>query len=218
MHTYRPGADRAGMEAAGSDGVRWHPRVTVEKYSADQVEWVRYHHPDGVVLTGGLMRRMCPAPEDGTATDEGNGVSAAGAVNLALVLTGAGGHPLAPGRAVFGVGSDAVAFDREHVHLSHVLGEEAGRSWYRPMDPGYPRVTGPGVIEGQATFTESEACFAWHEWAWGTGPGRPVPHHSLAGCYGGEQPVMMNRRAHPAGYGVKEAGVAWVFKSEIHLS
>ena len=228
MHTYRPGADRAGMEAAGSDGVRWHPRVTIEKYSPDQVRYAREHGdvpwskrlglPLREALHGDLLRLLCREPEDGIIRDEGNGVVSAGAVNLALVLTGAGGHPLAPGRAVFGVGSDAVAFDREHAHLAHVLGEEPGRSWYRPMDRGYPRVTGPGVIEGQATFTEAEACFAWHEWAWGTGPGRPVPHHSLAGCYGGEQPVMMNRRAHPAGYGVKEAGVAWVFKSEIHLS
>jgi hypothetical protein len=57
----------------------------------------------------------------------------------------------------------------------------------------------------------------WTGNCWGTGPGRAVAHHSLAGCYGGEQPVMMNRRAHPAGYGVKEAGVAWVFRTEVTL-
>jgi hypothetical protein len=29
--------------------------------------------------------------------------------------------------------------------------------------------------------------------------------------------VMMNRRAHPAGYGVKDPGVAWCFRSEITI-
>jgi hypothetical protein len=156
------------------DGIRWHPFSVVDKYSPDQVRYAREHGevvslrrlalPPRRVLTGDLMRLLFREPEGGTVYDEGNGVVTAGAVNLALVLTGAGGCPLAPGRVVFGVGSNAVAFDKEHVHLAHATGEEPGRSWYRPMDYGYPVVPRPGVIGGQATFTEHEACFAWHEW------------------------------------------------------
>jgi hypothetical protein len=200
---------------SASDGIRWHPRSVIDKYSSDQVSWARSRD---VPVTGSALRSVFRFPEDGSVRDEGNGVSVAGVLNLALILTGTGGHPLAPGQAVFGVGSDPGAFDREQVNLSKPLGEEAGRSWYRPMDPGYPWVPRPGVIEGQATFLESEACFAWHEWCWGTGPGKPVPHHSLRGCYAGEQPVMMNRKAHAAGYGFKDPGVAWVFRTEITLS
>lgn len=200
------------------DGISWHPVSVIEKYSADQVEWVRYHHPEGVALSGRMLRGMCPVPEDGTVHDEGNGVTVGGTANLTLVLTGTGGHPLAPGRAVFGVGSDDTAFDREHVHLSRALGEEPGRSWYRPMDVGYPLVPRPGVIEVQATFTESEACFDWHEWCTAAGPAAPVPHHALSGAYGGSPCLMINRKAHPAGYGTKEPGVAWCFKTEITLS
>jgi len=213
---------------SGRDGIRWHPVSVIEKYSPDQVAYARNHGeapwpkglalPRRAVLNGDLLRMLFREPEDGTVCDEGNGVTAAGLLNLAAVLTGTGGHPLAPGQAVFGVGSDAGEFDREQVSLSRPLGEEPGRSWYRPMDQGYPWVPRPGVIEGQATFTEAEACFAWHEWCWGTGPAGPVPHHSLRGSYGGEQPVLMNRRAHPAGYGIKDPGVAWVFRTEITLS
>lgn len=214
------------MEAANRESVRWYPRVTIEKYSADQVRYARDHGevpwssrlalPRRAVLNGTLLRLLFREPEDGTAADEGNGVTAAGLANLALVLTG-GGHPLVPGRVSFGVGSDATEFDREQVRLSGALGEEPGRSWYRPMDEGYPRSVRPGVIEGQATFTESEACFAWHEWCWGAGAGMTGPHHALRGTYGGEQPVMLNRRANPAGYGTKEPGVAWCFRSEVTL-
>jgi hypothetical protein len=206
---------------SGRDGITWHPVSTIEKYSSDQVAWARARQAQSPLrgaLAGGMLRRMFSQPEDGIVRDEGNGVTLAGTGNLALVLTGRGGHPLGQGRAVFGVGGDATAFDREHVHLSPVSGEEQGWTWYRPMDAGYPAVTRPGVIEGQATFAESEACFEWHEWCWGTGPLTPEPHHSLRGAYAGEQPVMMNRRAHPAGYGEKLAGVAWVFRTEIMLS
>jgi hypothetical protein len=212
---------------SGSDGIRWHPVCTIEKYSADQVRYARergelpwlkqFTLPPRAALSGDLMRMLFREPEGGTVRDEGNGTTVNGTANLALLLTGAGGHPLAPGRAVFGVGGEDTEFSREHVHLSPAGGEEPGTTWYRPMDPGYPLVVRPGIVEGQATFLEHEACFEWHEWCWGTGPGRPAAHHSLRGCYGGEQPVMMNRKAHPAGYGMKDPGVAWCFRTEIHL-
>jgi hypothetical protein len=213
---------------SGSDAARWHPVSVIEKYSAGQVRYAREHGevpwsnrfglPPRVVLTGNLMRLLFREPEDGTVEDQGNGTTVNGTANLALLLTGTGGHPLAEGQAVFGVGSDAGEFDREHVSLGPVAGEEAGRTWYRPMDPGYPRMCRPGVIEGQATFLEHEACFAWHEWCWGTGPLLATAHHSLRGCYDGNQPVMVNRRAHSAGYGEKLAGAAWCFRTEITLS
>jgi hypothetical protein len=214
------------MKAADLVNVRWHPRCQVLKYSPDQVAYARNHGevpglrglalPRRAVLNGDLLRLLFREPEGGIVFDEGNGVTAAGLANLAAVLTG-GGYPLSAGRAVFGVGSDDTAFDREQVRLSAALGEEPGRSWYRPMDEGYPRTARPSVIEGQATFTEAEACFGWHEWCWGTGPLLPEPHHSLRGAYGGEQPVMVNRKASPQGYGVKEPGVAWVFATQIEL-
>jgi hypothetical protein len=204
------------MEAVAREGLRWYPRIAIEKYSVAQV--ARFRRRLGGPLTGEMLHHVFPEPEDGTLHDEGNGLTVAGLLNLSRVLTGeVTGHPLSPGRAVFGVGSDDTPFDREHVHLSRALGEEPGRSWYRPMDQGYPRANGL-AIEGQATFTESEACFEWREWCWASGPGRPAPHHALHGAYGGEQPVMVNRKASPQGYGLKEPGVAWVFRTVVELS
>lgn len=206
------------MTQFSGETISWHPSCVVDKYSPDQVAWARLRC--GLTLphlNGETLRRLFPEPEDGVVRDSGNGMTMAGRANLAKVLTGRGGYPLAEGWAVFGVGGDDSEFSREHVHLSPVSGEDQGWTWYRLMDPGYPQVPRPGVIEGQATFTEAEACFEWHEWCWGTGPARPQAHHSLRGAYRGEQPVMMNRRAHPAGYGNKEPGVAWVFRTEVSI-
>lgn len=201
-----------------SDGITWYPVCSIEKYSPDQTAFARRRL--GGYLNGDALRGLFAGrgPECGTVHDQGNGTTAGGVVNLVQLLTGRGGHPLAPGRAVFGVGGDNSAFSREHVSLSPVSGEEPGRSWYRPMDFSYPLVHRPGVIEGQATFSEAEACFEWREWCWGAGPGMPAAHYRLRDCYGGAQPVMLNRKAHPAGYGTKDPGVAWVFRTEITLS
>jgi hypothetical protein len=201
-------------ESPYREGIAWYPRCTIEKYSAGQVAWARRRLPS---VDGQSLRRMFPVPEGGIARDEGNGVAAAGLANLALVLTGSGGHPLAPGRVVFGVGTGPEEFSPDHGHLSPAEGEAPHRTYYRPMDQGYPQVPGLGLIEGQATFTEDEACFTWHEWCWAAGPPAPQPHHSLYLAYGSGTPVMVNRKASAIGYGTKEAGVAWVFRTQVTL-
>jgi hypothetical protein len=197
------------------EGIRWYPRSTIEKYTADQVAYVRRRR-DGP-LDGWDLHDLCHVPEGGTVYDQGNGVVASGLANLVQLLTGEGGNLLAPGRTVFGVGSDgATLFNSEQVRLANADGESPEASWYRPMDYGYPRVCGPASIEGQATFAETEACFEWHEWCWAAGPVKPAAHHSLSHVYG-ELPVMINRKASLTGFGLKEPGVAWVFRTVVEL-
>lgn len=198
-----------------AEGLQWYPRVLIDKYSADQVRWFR-RNLAGFPMHGTVMRHAFPVPEDGTVYDEGNGVTGFGVDNLARVLAGEGGHPLAPGRASFGVGTDATPFHSEHVRLAPSGNEQPDQTWYVPMDLDFPTVGGFAELHGQATFTEMAACFDWHEWCWASGPGRPQEHHSLAQVYAGT-PVMLNRKASPQGYGTKEPGVAWVFRTQVKL-
>jgi hypothetical protein len=211
----------SSLPAGQTEGIGWYPRCTVEKYSADQTRWARGWLARGGVssraLDGSWMRAMFRDPEDGRAYDEGNGVVAAGLANLAALLTG-DGYPLEPGRASFGVGSDALPFSSEHAHLAPAAGEGEGRSFYLPMDPGFPRVAGAVTVLGQATFAEMDACFEWREWCWATGGGRPKAGHLLRRVYDEGTSVMMNRKAPPNGFGMKEAGVAWCFRTEISVT
>jgi hypothetical protein len=212
----------SSLSAGQREGIGWFPRCTVEKYSADQTRWARAWlaraGTPGRPLNGSWMRAMFPAPEGGLAYDEGNGVVAAGLANLALLLTGEAGWPLEPGRACFGVGTDGSPFSPEHAHLSTAEGEGEGRSLYLPMDPGFPRVMGAVTVGGQATFAEDQACFPWNEWCWATGGGKPTAGHTLRRVYDEGTSVMMNRKAPPAGFGVKEEGVAWCFRTEISFT
>lgn len=203
------------------EGIGWHPRAVVEKYSAEQTRWARrWLARRGEAprpLRGDWLRCLFSQPEDGIAYDEGNGVVLAGRANLALLLTGEAGWPLEPGRACFGVGTDASPFSAEHTHLSVIEGEDEGRTLYLPMDPGFPKVTGTAVIEGQATFAEDDACFPWAEWCWATGGGQPKPGPVLRRVFDEGTHVMMNRKVPPNGLGVKEPGVAWCFRTEIAI-
>jgi hypothetical protein len=207
----------SGLPASHSEGITWYPRCTIAKYSADQVNWARGRLGGGAgIMHGSWLRAVFTSPEDGTVHDEGNGVVAGGLANLALLLTGEGGHPLAPGRACFGVGTDgATKFSPELAHLSHAAGEADGASFYQPMDPGFPRARGT-VIECQATFAEADACFTWAEWGVAVGRGKPRPGPVLRRCFD-DGAVLVNRRAAAAGYGTKEFGVAWVFSVAIQL-
>lgn len=219
----------AAVVSGHTQGIPWRPVSRVEKYSADQTAWARRRlgaelswgrrvivRALGIavpVLHGDWLRELFAEPECGIACDEGNLVTEVGLVNLALLLTG-GGYPLTPGRTVFGVGTDGeTAASPRHVHLANAVGEGHGRSWYRPMDPGFPSPEGAGLT-GQATFTESEANWGWHEWCWASGEPELQPGPVLRQCFGGEH-AMLNRRAPAAGFGLKEAGVAWVFRTEI---
>ena len=212
-----------------SEGIPWHPVSRVEKYSPEQTAWARYRLAEEMswgrrvivralgaavpVLHGDWLRELFTAPECGVACDEGNRVTETGLANLALVLTG-GGHPLVPGRTVFGVGADGeTSFSARHVHLANAPGEGHGHSWYRPMDAGFPDADGLAVV-GQATFNEREANFGWREWCWASGEPGPEPGPVLRDCFDGGH-AMLNRRAPEPGFGLKEAGVAWVFRTEI---
>jgi hypothetical protein len=211
----------SGLSAAQTEGIGWFPRCTVEKYSAGQTRfaraWLRRAALPARYLNGSWMRALLGEPEDGCAYDEGNGVVLSGLANLAALLTGYG-YPLEPGRACFGVGTDGQPFNAEHAHLSTADGEAEGRSLYLPMDPGFPRVAGAVTVEGQATFAEDQACFPWNEWCWATGGGRPKPGHTLRRVYDEGTSVMMNRKAPSQGFGVKEPGVAWCFRTEISFT
>lgn len=204
------------MDMNADTGLRWFPRVAIERYSPSQVAWAREHD---IPVTGSRLRDAFAGPEDGTVRDEGNTITAGGVENLTRILTEGGGHPIAPGRAVFGVGSDGLTeASYDHVALNPAAGEGYGRTFYIPVDPGFPRIERRGVIGVQATFTEDMANFPWAEWCLAVGAVRPARDHSLRGAFGGASHVMMNRRACPDGYGTKEPGMAWCFRAEISLA
>lgn len=198
------------------DSIRWHPQVTVARYSPGQTAWAlrwllgRPYRS----LDGDLLRRLFPGgPEDGFARDEGNSMTAAGLANVAALVAGAGGWPLDAGSAAIGVGSDGgTPFDDAQDRLGAGPGAS---SWYQPMDPGYPRLAAPALIEGQATFPAAEANWTWAEWCWAVGAGDTAAGPVLAEAFAGPV-IMLNRKVPAVPLGSKDSA-AWVFVSTVRF-
>lgn len=236
------------MSSSAAESVRWYPRVTVARYSAEQTRWAQgildrqlgWHREmytsTGLpvrVLHGDLLRDLFPmGPEDGFAYDEGNSMVNGGLLNLISLLTGAApsgaaGRPLtlgaggaAAGSACVGVGSDGTtAFAATQTHLANATGEGSSNSFYQSMDSGYPTLTTPAQINGQSTFQPSDANFDWFEWCWVSGAGVPTPGPVLASVYAtAGSAAMLNRKIPPSGLGSKKAGAAWVFQTTVSFS
>ncbi len=215
---------------SSAEGIKWHPRVRVARYSAGQARFAQARL--GSVLHGDRLRDLFSEPEDGYALDEGNAMTSGGLTNLIALLTGAApsgsaGRPLtlgaggaAAGSACVGVGTDGTtAFAAAQAHLANATGEGAGSSFYQSMDSGYPTLTAPAQINGQATFQPSDANFDWLEWCWATGAGVPTPGPVLASVYStAGSAAMLNRKIPPSGLGLKRAGAAWIFESTVLFS
>jgi hypothetical protein len=217
---------------AARDSIRWYPRVTVARYSAEQTWWAQ-RRLGKLHLHGDVLRKLFPrGPEDGYALDEGNSMVNGGLTNLISLLTGStpsgsAGRPLslglgggASGSACIGVGTDGTtAFAATQTHLANASGESGTHSWYQSMDTGYPTLTTPGTINGQSTFQAGDANFAWNEWCFLSGAGVPTAGATLASVYAtAGSGAMLNRKIPAGGLGMKASGAAWVFACSVVFS
>lgn len=224
------------------DGIKWFPRVTVEKYSPDQtayaerrlleeLSWgrrllVRQFGIRVPRLHGSWLREIFAAPEDGYAYSEGNQLVNNGLTNLINLLigatpSGAAGRPLltntsgtTPSSAGVGVGNNNTAWANNQTALG---ADGTANAWYQIMDQNFPSLTTPNIINGQSTFGSTIANFAWNEWCWISGVGALTAGDALASIYAtGGETAMVNRKV--TVLGTKGTGASWVFSTTITFS
>lgn len=141
-----------------ADSITWHSHARVEKYTDEQVAWVRERtgvdNPSADLLAAHL------APEEVTEQD-GNLLTTAGLTRLTSLLTGGGGQALTNTSARLGVGDGSGTAAVGDTDLSASAG--ASHRYFQVMDATYPQVSG-GVITCKATYDSSTANFTWAEW------------------------------------------------------
>jgi hypothetical protein len=222
------------------DGIKWFPRVTVEKYSPDQSAWADRRLHDELSwgrrllvarlgarvprLHGDWLREVFREPEDGFAYAEGNSLVNNGLDALGNLVVGSGTpQSFAPGgviHAICGVGDNAGAFV---VTSPALLGDgSTSHAFYQAMDATYPAVDGTthGQLNGQSTFISTSANFAtgWVEWCWATSTVAigASTGGTLATLTAGTE-VLFNRWTGTT-LGTKGAGATWVFSTTISFS
>lgn len=128
-----------------SDSINWNPKVTVEKWTAEQV--------------ADAERRGVPLSEVKPAevvTDEGNLLTTAGQARLISLLAGAGGQAADATHTLLGVGTSTTAAAEGDTALN-------GTAYYMTPDATYPNVSGD-TLTLKATYSGSVANHTWQEW------------------------------------------------------
>lgn len=207
------------------DELSWGRRVLVAKLG---IRVPRLH--------GDYLRELFPAgPEDGIAYAAGNqlvnnglttiayllfGATASGGFGQGLMTGGSGSNLVtsATQHTGVGVGSSSTAFAATQTALQ---GDgSTTTAYYEVMDSGFPSWQGsgtPGQLNGQATFSTSNANFAWNEWCWFTSTtavGSWTAGGTLASV--GSNTNMWNRKV--TSLGTKASGASWVFTQTITFS
>lgn len=188
------------------DGVKWVPLAHVDKYSSEQVEWVRSR--TGLLEpTGADFEALHLTPEDGIFEAEGNALTTAGLTRITSLINGAGGQALTNTATRIGVGNSTTAFAVGQTDLQAAAG--ASNRFFMTMDATYPS-TSAGVITARATFGTGDGNFAWEEWCLDIG----TPTVSSGTTVNA---TMLNRRV-PGSMGTKASGASWVFTVTVTLS
>jgi hypothetical protein len=200
------------METLAREGIRWHPHVLVEKYSADQVRYAA--RQSGIVAPEGrLLRALSGDPEMGTAEADGNLLVTAGLTLITQLIIGtvtAGSFKNA--QAILGVGNSATGAAIGNTALTT---DGTANAWYGQCDAASPTQSS-GVITAIRTFLTTEANFVWNEWcAAATTAGAITAGTTLSGLSSGTE-VMLNHAVQSLG--TKTSAASWVLTATITLS
>jgi hypothetical protein len=166
------------LERCEHEGIKWFPRVTVEKYSPDQSEfaerklreelswgrrllvsrWGLERVPGMGLLVprihGDWLRDAFREPEDGFAYSQGNALVAGGLYSMCAYLllgvaaSGANGRAFTNAQTGCGVGTGTTAWAASQTTLVGDTGTASTTSFFQQMDATYPANAGSGVANG----------------------------------------------------------------------
>jgi hypothetical protein len=190
----------AGMKV--NQGIKWWPKVLVEKYDDDQVAWVS--RKSGVKVPQGQLLRSLVTPY-ATAESEGNLLTTAGLNRMTSLIIAAGGQAGTNTAARIGVGNSATAAAIGQTDLQAAAG--SANRWFQIMDATFPTQAN-GVLTYKATWATGDGNFVWNEWCVDIG----TPTVTSANTVNAN---MMNRAV--ASLGTKVSG-SWVLTATITLS
>jgi len=202
------------------DGLNWFAHAHVDKFSIAQERFAlkRGRHrvilgPDGRAANlGGLMARLCGAPELGVADAAGNILVTAGLNLITQLLIGTTtAGSIKNSQAICGVGATATAAAIGDT----ALGSNGASAYYQQADSTYPTQAN-GLMTMICTFATGNANFAWNEWCWAsTTAGAITGGATLAGVSSGTE-VMWNHKV--TSLGTKTSAASWVFTTTVTIS
>lgn len=186
----------------GHERAQWRVKASVEKWDADQADYVR--RATGVIAPSGALMADYATPT--VLEVDGNMLLTAGLSRLTSLLIGAGGQALTNTACRLGAGNSNTAEAVGQADLQAAAG--AANRWFQVMDATFPTQAN-GVVTFKATFGANDGNFDWREW--GVDVSAPVAASSAV-----VGPTLFNRKV--AALGTKANGAIWALTATVTIS
>lgn len=191
-------------DTVARDSIKWNPVATVEKYDAEQVEWVA--RKSGLAVPTSVQFAEYGLVPYETVVSVGNLLTTAGLARISSLIQAAGGQGATNTSSRLGVGNSATAEAVGQTDLQAAAGS-ANRQ-FKVMDATFPSFVN-GVQTFKSTFATGEANFVWNEW--GVDIGAPTVADGTT-----VNALLLNRKVQSLG--TKTSAGSWVLTATITLS
>jgi hypothetical protein len=185
------------------DSIKWSPVLTVEKFDADQVDWVV--RKTGIAAPSGDLLSSFVDPYE-TVVSPGNLLTTAGLNRITSLIIAAGGQGATNTSARIGTGNSAVAEAVGQTDLQASAG--SANRWFQIMDATYPQQSN-GLMTFKATFATGDGNYAWSEWCIDIGTPTVTSTNTV-------NATMLNRKVQSLG--TKTSAGTWAATATITLS
>jgi hypothetical protein len=194
-----------GIDTRGFDSIRWKPLVRVEKWDAEQADWVarRLDLPGAPQAQQFLTLGVKPLE---VIEAPGNLLTTAGLTRITSLIVAGGGQGATNTAARLGVGDSSTAEAVGQTDLQATAGST--HRWFQVMDATFP-TTSAGVITFKATFATGDGNFAWNEWCVDIGAPTVTSSNTV-------NATMLNRKVQSLG--TKTSAGTWALTATITLS
>ena len=188
-----------------TDGIKWSPAYRVDKWDADQTNWVS--NKSGILEPRAADFEALKVKPVEYVDGEGNLLTTAGLTRLVSLLIAAGGQGVTNTSARIGTGNGAGSAAIGDTDLGAAAGST--NRWFQIMDATFPSAAG-AVATLKSTFATGDGNYAWNEWGIDVGTPTVTSGNTVAA-------LLLNHKT-SAALGTKTAGSSWAFTVTITFS
>lgn len=194
---------RIGVTMPLAESIKWHPILTIRRYSERVTELAERAIGKGLSITDDMFTELGYAPYD-ISVVKGNLLTTAGLGRIATLVTAGTGNLIASTTARVGVGNGAGTAVIGSTDLSAAAG--SANRWFQTSTVTIPS----NVWTFAASFGTADGNFAWNEWGIDIGTATVTSGNTV-------NAVLLNHKTSIA-QGTKASGQTWSTTATITIS
>lgn len=188
-----------------TDQLQWKAHAHVDKYDADQTEWVKKY--SGLLAPSASIFEGLGVKPSEVVDKADNLLTTAGLTRIVSLIVAAGGQAPTNTAARIGTGNGVGTAAVGDTDLSASAGST--NRWFNVMDATFPTIAA-AVATFKSTFASADGNYTWNEWGIDIG----APTVTAAATVNA---TLLNHKT-SAALGTKASGSTWAFTVTITFS